>query len=108
MKKVRKITKSKWVSSSHHTVKTVMLARPKINTAYPTRYSPSLFFPSIDSSKYFKYLLEKIGDDFPKPLKGLHLLRGITCQNHFVPNHSLQASHVYRTNPQELQKLNEH
>ena len=92
---------------SPHAVKIVMLARSKIKIAYP-RYYPSLYFPSTNSSKYLKYLLEKFGDDFQNPIKGLRLISDIIHQIHFLPKHSLQTQHVYRTNIQELQNLNAH
>ena len=95
MKKVKKITKSKTGLISPHAVKTIMLARPKIKPVYP-RYSPPLSFSSTISSKYFKYFLVKFWGWFSKPSKGLHLIRDIIHQIHFLPKHSLQTQHVYR------------
>jgi len=76
--------------SSLHTVKEVMLAHSKLNTAYPIRYFPSLSSLFVDNSKYLKYLLEKFGDIFQNPYEGLHLLRGIPHQIHFILKYSQQ------------------
>jgi len=85
-----------------------MLTLPKINTTYPSRYSPSLYFSSTNYSKYLTYLLQKFRDDFQTPSKGFHHLRGPSQQIYFIPKKYLQTWPVYRTNPPKLPKLNEH
>ena len=91
---------------SPHTVKKVILVRPELNNVYPITYSPSLFSPSFDSSKYLKYLLEKFWDIFSKPPNGSPLLRSIQNQINIIPGHSLQKPLAYRTTPKEFKKIN--
>ena len=43
-----------------------------------------------------QYFLEKCGNIFENPSKGLHLLRSFSNQIPFDPTHSQQTSHVTR------------
>jgi len=85
-----------------------MLIRPKIKTIDSLWYFPSFSCLSIHRSNYMQHLLEKCGNIFQNPSKGLHLIRSFSQQMHFEPTNSLQTLHVTRTIPSKLRKINEH
>ena len=87
--------------TSPNVVKIVMLIHPKITIVGSLRYSHSFSCSSIHSSNYMQHLLEKCGNTFQNPSKGLH-------QNPFDHTHSLQTLHVTRTIPPRLLKFNKH
>jgi len=53
------------------------------------------------------HLLDKCGNIFQNPFKGLHLIRRFSHQIPFDPTHSLQKLHVTRIIPPKLRKINE-
>jgi len=94
--------------TSPNMVKTVMLICPKIKIIGSLQYFSSFSCLSIHSSNYMQHLLEKCGNIFQKPSKGLHLIRSFSHQIPFDPTHSLQTLNITITIPPKLQKINEH
>jgi len=55
-----------------------------------------------------QHLLEKCGNVFQNPSKGLHLIKSFSHQIPFDPTNSLQTLHLTRTTPPKLLIFNEH